>query len=163
MVMDVRTPNGQSPRERGRRVTADFSKDRVNISVRDSSGERDTSFVTGGEITVPHVSMMYSVIEWRPFRRSGLTASCSGSSIDQDVGPSFTIHRGFVVAASRWSCGTAAGRDRRRHDGAPADAGLGPEHGWSPSRTTAPPDVDSIAARLAARAVTSQRTTCAIP
>ena len=38
MVMDVRTPNGASPRERGRRVTADFSKDRVSISVRDSAG-----------------------------------------------------------------------------------------------------------------------------
>jgi hypothetical protein len=61
MVMDVRTPNGRSPRERGRRVTADFSRDRVTISVRDSSGVRDTSFATGGAITVPHVSMMYSV------------------------------------------------------------------------------------------------------
>src|ERR1700732_586997 len=29
MVMDVRTPNGRSPRERGRQVTADFSKDAV--------------------------------------------------------------------------------------------------------------------------------------
>ena len=27
------------------------------------SGVRDTSFATGGAITVPHVSMMYSVIE----------------------------------------------------------------------------------------------------
>src|SRR6478672_12255566 len=26
MVMDVRTPNGRSPVERGRRITADFSK-----------------------------------------------------------------------------------------------------------------------------------------
>src|SRR5919112_748659 len=63
MVMDVRTPNGSSPRERGRRVTADFSRERVTISVRDSAGVRDTSFATGGAITVPHVSMMYSVIE----------------------------------------------------------------------------------------------------
>src|SRR5919108_1388111 len=63
MVMDVRTPNGRSPRERGRRVTAKFSKEQVTISVRDSGGVRDTSFATGGAITVPHVSMMYSVIE----------------------------------------------------------------------------------------------------
>ena len=55
MVMDVRTPNGRSPRERGRRVTADFSRGRVTISVRDSNGVRDTSFATGGAITVPHV------------------------------------------------------------------------------------------------------------
>ena len=77
MVMDVRTPNGPSPRERGRRVTADFSRDRVTISVRDSSGERDTSFVTGGAITVPHVSMMYSVIELEiaaALRRAAATA-----------------------------------------------------------------------------------------
>src|SRR4051794_23350125 len=38
MIMDVRTPNGASPRERGRRVTADFSRDRVKISIKDSSG-----------------------------------------------------------------------------------------------------------------------------
>src|SRR5215218_7833994 len=48
MVMDVRTPNGPSPRERGRRVTADFSKDAVKISVRDSSGVHDCLFATGG-------------------------------------------------------------------------------------------------------------------
>src|SRR6187549_4262760 len=33
MVMEVRTPNGRTPRERGRRVTADFSSDQVKISV----------------------------------------------------------------------------------------------------------------------------------
>jgi hypothetical protein len=63
MVMDVRTPNGRSPSERGRRVTADFSNNAVTVSVRDSSGVRDTSFATKGAITVPHVSMMYSVID----------------------------------------------------------------------------------------------------
>src|SRR5215207_4693879 len=46
MVMDIRTPNGESPRERGRRVTAEFSTDRVKISVRDSAGVRDTAFAT---------------------------------------------------------------------------------------------------------------------
>ncbi|MGH7579572.1 MAG: hypothetical protein ACREM9_05325, partial [Gemmatimonadales bacterium] len=55
MVMDVHTPNGRSPRERGRRVTADFAKERVTISVRDSAGVQDSSFATGGAITVPHV------------------------------------------------------------------------------------------------------------
>src|SRR5215210_7143270 len=59
MVMDVRTPNGSSPRERWRRVTADVARNAVTISVQDSSGVRDTSFVTGGAISVPHVSMMY--------------------------------------------------------------------------------------------------------
>ena len=106
MVMDVRTPNGPSPRERWRRVTADVSNDVVKISVRDSAGVRDTSFATGGAITVPHASMMYSVIELeiatalRQAARSGLVP---GDSVlfrqfypDRDVGPSFTLHRGYV-------------------------------------------------------------------
>src|SRR5262245_26881418 len=106
MVMDVRTPNGASPRERARRVTAEFSKDRVDISVRDSAGVRDTAFATGGAITVPHVSMMYSVIELEiaaGLRRAAATGLASGDSVlfrqfypDRDVGPSFALHRGFV-------------------------------------------------------------------
>jgi hypothetical protein len=106
MVMDVRTPNGPSPRERGRRITADFSKDAVKISVRDSNGVRDTSFSTGGAITVPHVSMMYSVIELEiaaALRRAVASALAAGDSVlfrqfypDRDVDPSFTLHRGYV-------------------------------------------------------------------
>ncbi len=81
MVMDVRTPNGGSPRERGRRITADFSDATVTISVRDSSGVRDTAFATGGAITVPHVSMMYSVIEMEiaaALRRAAATGLSAG-------------------------------------------------------------------------------------
>jgi hypothetical protein len=106
MVMDVRTPNGPSPRERGRRVTADVSRDRVTTSIRDSSGVRDTSFATGGAITVPHVSMMYSVIELEiaaALRRAAATRLAPGDSVmfrqfypDRDVGRSFVLHRGFV-------------------------------------------------------------------
>jgi hypothetical protein len=106
MVMDVRTPNGPTPRERGRRVTADFSSDKVTIEVRDSGGVRDTAFATGGAITVPHVSMMYSVIELEiaaALRRAVAAGLQEGDSVmfrqfypDRDVGPSFTLHRGFV-------------------------------------------------------------------
>src|SRR5215210_5131981 len=106
MVMDVRTPDGRTPRERGRRVTADVSNDRVSISVRDSGGVRDTAFATGGAITVPHVSMMYSVIELEiaaALRRGAAAGLEPGDSVmfrqfypDRDVGPSFTLHRGFV-------------------------------------------------------------------
>jgi Protein of unknown function (DUF2911) len=106
MVMDVRTPNGRTPRERGRRVTAEFSNDKVIISVQDSSGVRDTSFATGGAITVPHVSMMYSVIELEiaaGLRQARARGLAPGDSVlfrqfypDRDVGPSFTLHRGFV-------------------------------------------------------------------
>ncbi len=118
MVMDVRTPNGRTPRERGRRVTADFSANAVTVSVRDSDGVRDTSFVTRGAITVPHVSMMYSVIELEiaaALRRAAASGLQPGDSVlfrqfypDRDVGPSFTLHRGWVHPrpAARWSCAT---------------------------------------------------------
>jgi hypothetical protein len=167
MVMDVRTPNGPSPGERGRRVTAEFSRDRVTISVRDSSGERDTSFVTGGAITVPHVSMMYSVIELEiaaALRRAAATGLAPSDSVpfrqfypDRDVGPSFTMHRGFVVPRGDgkvelrhgWLAGTgdvtvdSAGRML-------AYSGTRSTYKVAVARTAAPPDVDSIAARLAA-------------
>jgi hypothetical protein len=167
MVMDVRTPNGPSPRERGRRVTADFSRDRVTISVRDSSGERDTSFVTGGAITVPHVSMMYSVIELEiaaALRRAAATGLAPSDSVpfrqfypDRDVGPSFTMHRGFVIPRGQgkvelrhgWLAGTgdvmvdSAGRMLTY-------SGTRSTYKVAVARTTSPPDIDSIATRLAA-------------
>jgi hypothetical protein len=163
MAMDIRTPNGPSPRERGRRVTADVSKDRVTISVRDSAGVRDTAFATGGAITVPHVSMMYSVIELEiaaALHRSG----ASGDSVlfrqfypDRDVGPSFTMHRGFVVPRGEgkvelrhgWLSGTgdvtvdSAGRMLTY-------SGTRSTYKVAVARTTEPPDIDSIADRLAA-------------
>jgi len=119
MVMDVRTPNGRTPRERGRRVTADFSSNKVRISVQDSGGVRDTSFATGGAVTVPHVSMMYSVIELEiaaALGRAAASGLAAGDSVpfrqfypDRDVGPSFTLHRGYVHPRAR-------GKVELRHD-----------------------------------------------
>ena len=164
MVMDVRTPNGPTPRDRGRRVTADFSTDRVKISVRDSSGVRDTSFVTGRAITVPHVSMMYSVIELEiaaALRRAGLA---EGDSVlfrqfypDRDVGPSFTLHRGWVIPRT-------AGKVELRHDWLAGTgdvtvdssgrmltySGMRSTYKVAVARTTALPDVEAIGDRLAA-------------
>jgi hypothetical protein len=104
--MDVRTPNGATPAARGRHVTANVTKDSVKISIRDSSGVKDTAFATGGAITVPHISMMYSVIE-QEIAAAILHATAAhlaaGDSIpfrqwypDRDVGPSFVLHSGFV-------------------------------------------------------------------
>lgn len=167
MVMDVRTPNGQTPRERGRRITADFSKGAVTVSIRDSGGVRDTSFVTGGAITVPHVSMMYSVIELEiaaALRRAPATGVHSGDSLlfrqfypDRDVGPSFVLHRGYVHPQ-------AGGKVELRHDWLAGTGDVTVDSGgrmltYSGKRTTYqvavartmdPPDVDSIANRLAA-------------
>ena len=167
MVMEVRTPNGRTPRERGRRVTADFSGDAVTISVRDSGGVRDSSFVTGGAITVPHVSMMYSVIELEiaaALRRAGAAGVQRGDSVlfrqfypDRDVGPSFTLHRGYVHPH-------AGGRVELRHDWLAGTgdvtvdssgrmltySGMRSTYKVAVARTSAPPDLDSIANRLAA-------------
>ena len=167
MVMDVRTPNGRTPRERGRRVTADFSRNAVTVSVRDSSGVRDTSFVTGGAITVPHVSMMYSVIELEiaaALRRAAATRLQPGDSVlfrqfypDRDVGPSFTLHRGYVHPQ-------AGGKVELRHDWLAGTgdvtvdssgrmlsySGMRSTYKVAVARTTTPPDVGSVADRLAA-------------
>ena len=162
MVMDVRTPNGPTPRERGRRVTADFSRNAVTVSVRDSGGVRDTSFATGGAITVPHVSMMYSVIELEI--EAALRRAAAGDSVlfrqfypDRDVGPSFTLHRGYVHPE-------AGGKVELRHDWLSGTgdvtvdssgrmltySGMRSTYKVAVARTTAPPDVDSIADRMAA-------------
>jgi hypothetical protein len=167
MVMDVRAPNGASPRERGRRITADVSRRRVTISVRDSSGVRDTSFATGGAITVPHVSMMYSVIEMEiaaALRRAAAAGLAPGDSVlfrqfypDRDVGPSFTLHRGFVHPRP-------GGKVELRHDWLAGTgdvtvdssgrmlsySGTRSTYKVAVARTARPPDIDSIADRFAA-------------
>jgi hypothetical protein len=167
MVMDVRTPNGRSPRERSRRVTADFSKESVRISVRDSSGVQDTSFATGGAITVPHVSMMYSVIELEiaaALRRAAAAGLPPGDSVlfrqfypDRDVGPSFTLHRGYVHPR-------ASGKVELRHDWLAGTgdvtvdsggrmltySGMRSTYKVAVARTATPPDVEAIGDRLAA-------------
>jgi hypothetical protein len=167
MVMDVRTPNGASPRERGRRITADVSRRRVTISVRDSSGVRDTSFAPVGAITVPHVSMMYSVIEMEiaaALRRAAAAGLAPGDSVlfrqfypDRDVGPSFTLHRGFVHPRP-------GGKVELRHDWLAGTgdvtvdssgrmlsySGTRSTYKVAVARTARPPDIDSIADRFAA-------------
>lgn len=167
MVMDVRTPNGRTPAERGRRVTADFSGEKVSISVRDSAGVRDTAFATGGAITVPHVSMMYSVIELEigaALRRAAATKLAPGDSIlfrqfypDRDVGPSFVLHRGWVHPE-------AGGKVELRHDWLSGTgdvtvdsagrmltySGVRSTYKVAVARTAAPPDIDSLTTRFAA-------------
>ena len=167
MVMDVRTPNGRTPRERGRRITADFSNDAVTISVRDSAGVRDTAFATGGAITVPHVSMMYSVIELEiaaALRQAAATGLEPGDSVlfrqfypDRDVGPSFTLHRGFVRPLPGgkvelwhdWLSGTG---DVTVDSGGRmlTYSGMRSTFKVAVARTTALPDIDAIGDRLAA-------------
>ncbi len=106
MVMDVRTPSGTTPAERGRRVRADYTRDSVMVSITDSGGESHRAFRTAGALTVPHVSMLYSVIELEiaaALRHGGGTMIAVGDSAafrqfypDRDVGPDFVLHSGWV-------------------------------------------------------------------
>ena len=167
MVMEIRTPNGRTPRERGRRVTADFSSDQVKISVRDSSGVRDTAFATGGAITVPHASMVYSVIELEiaaALRQAAASGLAPGDSVlfrqfypDRDVGPSFTLHRGYVHPMP-------GGKVELRHGWLAGTGDVTVDSGgrmltYSGTRSTykvlvvrtaTPPDVEAIGERMAA-------------
>jgi hypothetical protein len=165
MVMDVRTPSGRSPAERGRRVTADFSNNAVRISIRDSGSVRDTSFTTGGAIVVPHVSMMYSVIELETasaLRRGAAAGIKAGDSVqfrqfypDRNVGRSFALHQGFVYPL-------AGGKVELRHDWLSGTgeitvdsagrmltySGARSTYKVAVTRTTELPDVESIGDRF---------------
>ncbi|MBL0171792.1 MAG: DUF2911 domain-containing protein [Gemmatimonadaceae bacterium] len=163
MVMDVRTPSGGTPAERGRRITADFSDHQARISIRDSSKVRDTVFAIGGDLTVPHVSMMYSVIELEVATALRQSAPTPGARVrfrqfypDRDIGPSFALHQGFV---QRLADGTV----ELRHDWLSGVgqitmdtagrmltySGARSTYQVAVTRTTALPDVESIGARYA--------------
>ncbi len=107
MVMDIRTPSGKTPAERWRNVVARFTEDSVMITIRDSSGTTGRDFATDGALTVPHVSMLYSVIEFE-IASSIHRAAAAGTSgagpllfrqfyPDRDVGRSFVLHSGRVM------------------------------------------------------------------
>jgi hypothetical protein len=139
----------------------------VTISVRDSGGVRDTSFATGGAITVPHVSMMYSVIELEiaaALRQAAGNGLAPGDSVlfrqfypDRDVGPSFTLHRGYVHLRP-------GGKVELRHDWLAGTgdvtvdssgrmltySGQRSTYKVAVTRTTTPPDIDAVGDRLAA-------------
>ncbi len=168
MVMDVRTPNASTPARRARRVTADVSKDSVRVSVRDSSGVKDTAFATGGAITVPHVSMMYGIIELEIATAIADAAAAhmeAGHSVpfrqfypDRDVGPSFALHSGSVnpagggkvVLAHDWLSGigdaTVDSSGRML-----SYSGQRSTYKVEVTRLTTPPDVEAIGTELAAR------------
>jgi len=167
MVMDVRTPSGSTPAARGRRVTADFTNDGVRISIRDSSGVRDTAFTAPDAIAVPHVSMMYSVIELEiaaALRRAAEAGLQAGDSVqfrqfypDRDIGPSFALHRGYVHLR-------AGGKVELRHDWLSGTGDVTVDSGGrllaysgkrstyqvNVTRTSDLPDVEAIGERLAA-------------
>ncbi len=167
MAMDIRTPSGATPRERGRRVTAEFTRDSIRISIRDSSGVKDTAFATGGALTVPHVSQLYSVIELEiaaAMARGVATGIGAGDSIpfrqfypDRDIGPNFVLHSGFVhpVPGGRvelwhdWLSGIGdATLDSSRR--LLAYSGERSTYKVSVTRIAEPLDIEAIGARFAA-------------
>lgn len=167
MEMDIRTPNATTPRARARHVTADMTGNSVKIWIRDSSSVKDTAFATGGAITVPHVSMMYSVIELEiaaALKRETVAQRASGDSIgfrqfypDRDIGPSFVLHHGWVhpVGGGKvelwhdWLAGIgdvtvdSAGRTLTY-------SGVRSTYQVNVTRVAVPPDVEASGARLVA-------------
>jgi hypothetical protein len=167
MVMDVRTPNGKTPAERWRKVVARFTDDSVMVQIRDSSGVTGRSFATEGALTVPHVSMQYSVIEFEiasALRRAMAAGQGPGDTLvfrqfypDRNVGPSFVLHHGYVmpmgggkvVLEHDWLAGSgdvavdSAGRMQHY-------SGQRSTYKVEVARTDTPPDVAAIGAELAA-------------
>ena len=166
MVMDVRTPSGETPAQRGRLVAATFTNDSVLITITDSGGVTRRNFRTNGALTVPHVSMMYSVIELEitSSLRHGTTFLAVADSAsfrqfypDRDVGPSFVLHSGWVHRVSRdsvllqhdWLSGSgdamvdSAGRMLMY-------SGMRSTYKVTVRRTAELPDVTGIGTRLAA-------------
>jgi Protein of unknown function (DUF2911) len=164
MVMDVRTPSGTTPAARGRRVTAKFARDSVFIVITDSGGVTRRNFRTNGALTVPHVSMMYSVIELEIASALRRGSAKAGDSVpfrqfypDRDVGPSFVLHSGWVhraggdsvVLRHDWLSGSgdatvdSAGRLLTY-------SGMRSTYKVAVRRITDRPDITAIAARFAA-------------
>ena len=167
MVMDVRTPSGGSPQDRYRQVTATYTRDSVAVVITDSSGVTSRTFATNGVLAVPHVSMLYSVIELEialSLKRVPASQRKAGDSIlfrqyypDRSVGPSFVLHSGYVhpgvgdsvelkhdwLAGSGDAIVDSSGRMQRY-------SGMRSTYKVSVQRTTALPDVDSVAVRFAA-------------
>lgn len=168
MVMTVHTPSGASPRERYREVTASYTRDSVAVVIRDSSGVTSRTFATAGVMAVPHVSMLYSVIELEiafglsEAKKRQLKA---GDSVlfrqyypDRYVGPSFVLHRGFVHLGAKdsvelkhdWLAGSGdvvVDRDGRLQ----RYSGMRSTYKVAVERTSTLPDVERIGAAFAAR------------
>ena len=110
--MDVRTPNGGSPRERGRRVTAEFGRDRLDISVRDSAGVRDTAFATGGAITVRLAAAEHATGQQQLSVRDTVRATIGAATFRVDYGRPLARGRtllGDVIPHDRiWRTGANA-------------------------------------------------------
>ena len=162
--MEVRTPNAATPAERWRMVLARFTADSVIISIEDSSGTNGRSFATGGALTVPHVSMQYSIIEYEIAASLALGGRTTGDTLlfrqfypDRDIGPRFVLHRGRVIPAEGdhvvlrhdWlsGAGDAVVDSSRRML---AYSGQRSTYKVEVERTDAPPDVAAIGTALAA-------------
>ena len=167
MEMTIRTPSGASPRERYRVVTATYTRDSVAVAIRDSSGVTSRTFATAGALAVPHVSMMYSVIELEiafALAQAKVQKMAAGDSVmfrqyypDRSVGPSFVLHRGFVHLG-------AADSVELRHDWLSGSgdvkvdsigrlqqySGMRTTYKVSVQRVSALPDVERIGAAFAA-------------
>ncbi|MFI5309782.1 MAG: DUF2911 domain-containing protein [Gemmatimonadales bacterium] len=63
LTMSIHTPAARLARERDRLVTADFGRDTLVVTVRDSGGTNAKRIGTDGALMLPHVPQMYSLAE----------------------------------------------------------------------------------------------------
>lgn len=166
LVMDILTPSAAANKDRNRRFTADITGDSLKVTARDSSGTAALAFATNGELTMPHVQQMYSLIDV-------YIAAALARGAARKVGPDdsvhvtqfypdadlarFPMHDGFVHAlpggkAELWhdmlsGIGDATLDSARRltsYDGARSTYKV------DVRRVSAWPDVDALAAKLTA-------------
>ena len=103
--MDIVTPSDTSATGRERHLTAEFTRDSLRVSVRDSGGTRGITLATNGALTMPHVPQMYSLIELyfaAALARGAAARIVEGDSVavtqfypDRDLAD-FPLHDGFV-------------------------------------------------------------------
>ena len=63
LTMLIRTPSAPLPKDRERLVTAEFGRDTLVLTVRDSSGTNSIRVGMEGALLLPHVSQMYGLAE----------------------------------------------------------------------------------------------------
>jgi len=161
LAMDVRTPS-EAANQRERRVEVEVADDSVRIVKTDLAATVRRHFGARNTIVVAHVPQMYSLYDLY-FRAARLRAPRGDTAVRMRQ---FYVDREF----DRFSMHNAevrflpAGRAEIRHDwlSGPGDAvvdSIGRLREYSGARTTydvrvkrldAPPEIDSVAARLAA-------------
>ena len=166
VTMDIRTPSAPVAKDRQRRVVADISRDSLIVTVSDRGGTLTGRFPTDGELTLPHVSQLYSIGELylnaalakglRDRIRAGDSVTVLQFYPDDNL-DHFRMHSGWVQplkgdSVELWH-GLISGVGFAMVDSAGrllSYSGAQSTYKVEVKRLSVPPDVNSIAASLTA-------------